>query len=239
LLKSLERALADGDRIHAVIEGTAVNNDGRTMGITTPNQEAQKDVVRQALQRAGVDARALGYVEAHGTGTLIGDPIELRALTQVYRESTSASGYCAVGSVKSNLGHLLSAAGIAGLLKALACVQHGWLVPTLNCIRPNPRFRFAESPFQPSLSARAWSTEAGVLRRAGVSAFGFGGTNAHAIVAQAPASAPRRSARPAPHFQRRYHWVPRSQSRTARALTGSVAHVTGGRKRLLVLERQA
>jgi acyl transferase domain-containing protein/acyl carrier protein/short-subunit dehydrogenase involved in D-alanine esterification of teichoic acids len=223
LLKSLERALADGDRIHAVIEGTAVNNDGRTMGITTPNQEAQKDVVRQALQRAGVDARALGYVEAHGTGTLIGDPIELRALTQVYRESTSDSGYCAVGSVKSNLGHLLSAAGIAGLLKALACVQHGWLVPTLNCVRPNPRFRFAESPFQPSLSARAWSTEAGVLRRAGVSAFGFGGTNAHAIVAQAPSSAPRRSARPAPRFQRRYHWVPRSQPRTTRALTGSVA----------------
>ncbi|MFB9572449.1 ACP S-malonyltransferase [Streptomyces yanii] len=181
VLKPLSAALADGDRIHAVIESTAVNNDGQTMGRTTPNPAAQAAVVRRALARAGRTAGEIGLIEAHGTGTLIGDPLELRALTDVFRESTDATGFCAIGSVKSNLGHLLAAAGLAGLLKAVLSVEHGVLPPTLFCENPNPRFDFARSPFFPNTSARDWP--AGRPPVAGVSSFGLGGTNVHLIVA--------------------------------------------------------
>ncbi|GAA4092704.1 non-ribosomal peptide synthetase [Nonomuraea soli] len=211
LLKPLAAALADGDRIHAVIEAVAVNNDGHTMGITTPNPEAQADVVRRALAAAGRSAAEIGLVEAHGTGTLIGDPIELRALTQVFRESTDAKGATAIGSVKSNIGHTLSAAGIAGLLKAALAVEHGRIPPTLSCERPNPRFDFDASPFRPSTEPRDWA-DAGKVRVAGVSSFGLGGTNAHLVLSQldpelregAPA---QRRPLPAPVFNRRRLWL--------------------------------
>ncbi|MGX1673377.1 amino acid adenylation domain-containing protein [Streptomyces sp. NPDC055400] len=211
LLKPLEKALRDGDRIHAVIDAVAVNNDGRTMGLTTPNPAAQAKVVRRALTAAGRRADEVGLIEAHGTGTMIGDPIELRALTDVFREETGRRGFCAIGSVKTNVGHLLSAAGMAGLIKAVLAVRDGRIAPTLFCERPNPRFDFAASPFYPSRTAHDWVPEPGRVRVAGVSAFGLGGTNAHAVVSQldpALAAAHRpRPALPAPGFARRRLWL--------------------------------
>jgi acyl transferase domain-containing protein/acyl carrier protein len=208
LLKELGAAIRDGDRIRAVIDAVAVNNDGRTMGLTTPNPVAQAAVVRRALAASGYGARDVGLLEAHGTGTMIGDPIELRALTEVYRESTVDTGYCGLGSVKTNIGHLLSAAGIAGLLKVILAVERGVRPPTLHCRRPNPRFDFAASPFAPQLAAEPWPGR----RVAGVSAFGLGGTNAHAIVSapepRAVAGVVRRPL-PPPRFQRRRYWLER------------------------------
>lgn len=213
VLKPLAAALADGDRIHAVIESIAVNNDGHTMGLTTPNPSAQATVVRRALRRAHREAREIGMVEAHGTGTAIGDPIELRALTDVFRESTDEVGYCAVGSVKSNVGHLLAASGMAGLLKAVLSVREAVLPATLFCETPNPRFDFAGSPFVPHPTTRDWPLER--PRVAGVSSFGLGGTNAHLIVAALDAgrhgarSAPGRTALPAPSLRPRRSWLDR------------------------------
>lgn len=213
LLKPLQASLADGDRIHAVIEGSAVNNDGRTMGLTTPSLEAQQQLVAEALAAAGVGADAVSYVEAHGTGTMIGDPIELRALTTVFRRFTRESGYCAVGSVKSNIGHLLLASGIAGLHKVVLSLTHRQIPPTLHCDEPNPRFDFADSPFFPNTALREWAPRDGV-RRAGLSAFGFGGTNAHVILRELTASehalwAPRRSPLPPANLRRRRFWLER------------------------------
>ncbi|MEU2494312.1 SDR family NAD(P)-dependent oxidoreductase [Streptomyces sp. NPDC007883] len=213
LLKPLDRALADGDRVLAVIEATAVNNDGRTMGLTTPNPDAQRAVVREALARAGADAGTVSYVEAHGTGTMIGDPIELKALTEVFREDTAERGFCAVGSVKSNVGHLLMAAGMAGLQKVVLSLVHRALPPTLHCTRPNPRFAFETSPFLPNTELREWPARRG-LRRAGISAFGFGGTNCHVVVrgltdSEGQLAQPQRVPLPPPVFHRTRHWVDR------------------------------
>nr|AAY89053.1 polyketide synthase [Sorangium cellulosum] len=208
LLKALDRALADGDRIYAVIEGSAVNNDGRTMGVTTPNPDAQGQVIEQALARAGAGADTVSYVEAHGTGTMIGDPIELRALTRVFRKSSQDRGFCAVGSVKSNMGHLLSAAGIASFIKVVLSLWHRRIPPTLHCSAPNPRFEFASSPFYPNTALQDWLPRSGV-RRAGISSFGFGGTNAHVIVGELPAGTATRERRQplaAPAFDRRRFW---------------------------------
>ncbi|EDM74392.1 polyketide synthase of type I, partial [Plesiocystis pacifica SIR-1] len=205
LLARLSDALERGDRVLAIVEGSAVNNDGRTMGVTTPNPEAQVEVVREALRRAGAEARSVSLIEAHGTGTVIGDPIELKALTRVFRESTQARGVCGIGSVKSNVGHLASAAGIAGLIKVAACLQARYQAPTLHCLEPNPRFDFAASPFVVLTQGRPWQPVEGV-RRGGVSAFGLGGTNAHVVLAEAPEHRPTRAALPAPTFHRRRLW---------------------------------
>jgi acyl transferase domain-containing protein/acyl carrier protein/SAM-dependent methyltransferase/enoyl-[acyl-carrier-protein] reductase (NADH) len=211
LLKPLAQALRDGDRIYAVIEASAVNNDGRTMGMTTPNPQAQQAVVREALKRARLTADHLTYVETHGTGTMIGDPIELKALNRVFRESTPATGFCGVGSVKTNVGHLLSAAGIASLIKVALALQRRQLPPTLNCEQPNRRFDFPRSPFYPVLRLEDWRPRHG-LRCAGISSFGFGGTNAHVILRELAAGeaalipAPRK-ALPAATFNRRRYWI--------------------------------
>ena len=213
ILKSLARASADGDRIYAVLDGSAVNNDGHTMGITTPNPAAQREVIESALAAAGVSAASVGYVEAHGTGTMIGDPIELKALTQVFRGATEARGVCGVGSVKTNIGHLLSAAGIASFIKVVLSLHHGRLPATLHCHTPNPRFEFARSPFYPLTEACDWTRPAdGGARRAGISSFGFGGTNCHVIVSEAPAPAAadgvaRRAPLAPPVFRRRRFWL--------------------------------
>ncbi|MBP2336642.1 acyl transferase domain-containing protein/acyl carrier protein [Saccharothrix coeruleofusca] len=212
LLKPLAAALADGDRVHAVIEGVAVNNDGRTMGITTPNPRAQTRLVRRALALAGRAPEEIGLVEAHGTGTTIGDPIELRALTDVFAEGADRTGWCAIGSVKSNIGHLLSAAGVAGLIKVVLSLEHGLIPPTLWCERPNPRFDFARSPFFPNLGARPWQRP-GPERVACLSSFGLGGTNAH-LVASGPDPRWSRAARqplPPPPLRRRRLWLDRPQ----------------------------
>lgn len=154
------------------------------MGVTTPNPEAQQALIEQALVEAQVDPRSITYVETHGTGTLIGDPIELKGLTGAFGQGTSDKQFCGVGSVKSNLGHLLSAAGAASIIKVLLSITHKALPPTLHCTHPNPRFTFAESPFYPVQELSEWHGAAGI-HRAGVSAFGLGGHNAHLIVSDA------------------------------------------------------
>ncbi len=183
LLKRLDKAVADGDRIYAVIEASAVNNDGHTMGITTPNPEAQSEVIEEALRKGKINPASISYIETHGTGTMIGDPIELKALTRVFRQVTSERQFCGVGSVKTNIGHLLSAAGIASLIKTALALRHRLIPPTLHCETPNPRFEFANSPFYPNTAVKEWEVRHGI-RRSGISSFGFGGTNAHMIVCE-------------------------------------------------------
>ncbi|MDN3268137.1 SDR family NAD(P)-dependent oxidoreductase [Streptomyces sp. MA15] len=219
LLKPLDAALADGNRVYAVVESVAVNNDGRTMGLTTPNPDAQEDVVRRAQRTAGVDPTAIGLVEAHGTGTMIGDPMELRALTRAFGDAGGRTGWCAVGSVKSNIGHALMAAGMAGLQKAVLALRHRMIPPTLHCETPNPRFSFDQSPFYPNTELRQFVPIGGV-RRAGVSAFGFGGVNCHAVLREPTAAelATRPAERPSlppAVFRRTRHWVERDVAMAA------------------------
>jgi len=208
LLKSLDRAIADGDRIYAVIEGAAVNNDGRTMGITTPNPEAQCDVIREAYRKSGVRPESISYLEAHGTGTMIGDPIELKALGKAFGSAADEKQFCAIGSVKTNLGHLLSAAGVASFMKVALSIHYGQLPPTLNCEKPNPRFAFRESPFYPNRSLQEWKPRHGA-RRAGISSFGFGGTNAHLVLAgyEPDSAKPVRNPLEPVRFNRRRYWL--------------------------------
>lgn len=209
LLKPLTRAIADNDRIYAVIDGSAVNNDGHTMGITTPNPEAQKELLEKAIQDAGIHPGTISYIETHGTGTLIGDPLELKALTGVFAKYTDVRQFCGVGSVKSNIGHLLSAAGMASFIKVLLSLVHRELPPTLHCGRPNPRFRFDDSPFYIVQTHQPWGDGDGVLR-AGISAFGLGGNNAHLIVSNEgiPVShmVPHPLTCPEVQFNRTRHW---------------------------------
>jgi phthiocerol/phenolphthiocerol synthesis type-I polyketide synthase E len=187
VLKRLEDALADGDTIHAVLKGSAVNNDGATKaGFTAPSVAGQAAVISEALANAGVDADSIGYVEAHGTATALGDPVEIAALTKAFRRTTSRRSYCAVGSVKTNFGHLEVAAGIAGLIKAVLAVERGEIPPSLHFEHPNPQIDFAGSPFFVNPDLAPWPEGP---RRAGVSSFGFGGTNAHVVLEQAPAPA--------------------------------------------------
>lgn len=181
ILKEYSKAVADGDTIYGVIAGSSVNNDGHTMGITTPDLNGQKNLIKKALKNAKVSPENITYIEAHGTGTAIGDPIEVKALTETFRESTSRRGFCAIGSVKTNIGHLHSAAGIAGFIKILLCIKNKTLVPTLNCDIPNPRFNFVDSPFFPITKPVTWDNY-GDKRRAAISSFGFGGTNCHIII---------------------------------------------------------
>ncbi|WP_139488197.1 beta-ketoacyl synthase N-terminal-like domain-containing protein [Brevibacillus dissolubilis] len=210
LLKPLDKAMADGDRIYAVIEASAINNDGHTMGITTPNPDMQVDVIETALRQGKIDPSTISYIETHGTGTMIGDPIELKALTKVFRESTDERQFCGVGSSKTNIGHLLSAAGIASFIKVCLSLHHKQLPPTLNCEKPNPRFEFGSSPFYPNTSLQDWIPRQGV-RRAGISSFGFGGTNAHMIVSDAPDALalyqPKREALPPVEYNRKRYWI--------------------------------
>nr|CAF05651.1 TubF protein [Archangium disciforme] len=210
LLKLLEEALADGDTIHAVIRGSAVNNDGaHKIGYTAPSVEGQASVISEALEVAAVSADSIGYVEAHGTATALGDPIEVQALTRAFRKHTERRGYCALGSVKANIGHLDAAAGIASLIKAVLVLERRQLPPCPHFTSPNPRIDFERSPFYVSGRGQPWEPVDGP-RRAGVSSFGIGGTNVHVVLEEAPPRpAPRRAARP-------YQLLPLS-ARTERA----------------------
>ena len=186
VLKRLADAIDAGDSIHAVIRGTAVNNDGASkMSYTAPGIEGHAEVVAEALAMAGLDAGTIGYVEAHGTATDLGDPVEIAALSQAYRSSTGLKQFCAVGSVKGNIGHLDTAAGIAGFIKTVLVLKHGSIPATLHFERPNPKIDFAASPFYVNSSNVLWQPGVGP-RRAGISSLGVGGTNAHAILEQAP-----------------------------------------------------
>ncbi len=181
LLKPLSRAVADNDRIHAVIRSSHINHGGRTNGYTVPSPQAQADLVRAALLKAGIDARRVGYIEAHGTGTELGDPIEVAGLTSAFRHFTPDSGFCALGSAKTNIGHLEAAAGIAGFIKAVLQMQHRQLAPSLHADPPNPKIDFAATPFRVQRHLADWPAEAGP-RIAGISSFGAGGANAHVVI---------------------------------------------------------
>jgi len=183
LLKRFEDALRDGDEIKAVILGSSVNNDGKTLGVTTPNLKAQKALIEMGIKNSRVSPKTISYYEAHGTGTQIGDPIEIKAATEVYQQYTDKIGYCALGSVKSNIGHTALAAGVASFIKILLSFKHKVIPSTLNCEFPHPRLNFSSSPFFPNTSRKLW--ESNTPRRAALSAFGFGGTNAHVIMQEA------------------------------------------------------
>lgn len=187
VLKRLRDALRDGDTIHAVIKGSAVNNDGSfKVGYTTPSVDGQAQVITEALATAGVDAATITYVEAHGTATPLGDPIEIQALTKAFRTFTTATGFCAIGSVKGNIGHLDAAAGVAGLLKTVLALKNGQIPPSLHFERPNPTIDFAATPFYVNTDLTEWHPQRNMPRRAGVSAFGVGGTNAHVVLEEPP-----------------------------------------------------
>jgi acyl transferase domain-containing protein/acyl carrier protein len=187
VLKRLEEALADGDRIRAVVRGSAVNNDGAgKVGLTAPSVAGQAAVIREALAVAQVAADTIGCVEGHGSGTPLGDPIEVAALTEAFHTSTGRRGFCALGSVKSNLGHLDAAAGIAGLIKAVLMLEHRELAPSLHFREANPEIDFAHSPFHVQTALAPWPAPEQAPRRAGVSSFGLGGTNVHVVLEEAP-----------------------------------------------------
>jgi phthiocerol/phenolphthiocerol synthesis type-I polyketide synthase E len=190
ILKRLDRAVEDGDNILAVILATAVNNDGENKaGYTAPSVSGQAEVITEAMAVAGVDPSTITYVEAHGTGTAIGDPIELAALKEAFVGADSEAvdqAWCAVGAVKSNVGHLDAAAGVTGFIKAVQAVRHGEIPPTLHFRQPNPKLAIEGSPFYIADRLKKWEVPGGGPRRAGVSAFGIGGTNAHAVLQQAP-----------------------------------------------------
>ena len=190
VLKRLEDALADGDTIHGVILGSAVNNDGGAkVGYMAPGADGQAAVIADALSVANVHPRSVGYVEAHGTGTTLGDPVEVAALTRAWRAHTPDTGFCALGSVKTNLGHLDAAAGVAGLIKAALAVRDGIVPASLHFTRPNPGLEIERTPFYVAGETSAWRGPS--PRRAGVSSFGIGGTNAHAVLEEPPPPAPR------------------------------------------------
>ena len=190
VLKRVSDARRDGDRIHALIRGTSLSHGGKTNGFTVPNPQAQASAIRQALRDAEIDPRHIGYIEAHGTGTKLGDPIEIAALAKVFQESTPETGFCAIGSVKSNIGHAEAAAGIAGLTKVLLQLRYRQIVPSLHSARLNPHIDFASTPFVVNQTLRPWEAPTVEGRRlpriAGISSFGAGGSNAHVIVEEAP-----------------------------------------------------
>ncbi|MBK7875222.1 MAG: SDR family NAD(P)-dependent oxidoreductase [Planctomycetes bacterium] len=198
VLRRLDEALADGDHVYAVIRGSAINNDGAMKaGYLAPSVDGQAEAVRQAIGVAGISADTIGYVEAHGTGTAVGDPIEVAALTQAFRATTDRRGFCGLGSVKGNIGHTDTAAGVASFIKVALALRHGELPPSLHYEAPNPEIDFASSPFRVNAALAPWKRGASP-RRAGVSSLGVGGTNAHVVLEEAPERARTAPTRPWP-----------------------------------------
>lgn len=223
VLKRLEDAISDKDNIIAVIKGSAINNDGNDkVSFTAPSVSAQSRVIQSAQQVAGISPDQIGYVEAHGTGTQLGDPIEIAALTQAFTEQSAIlpTGQCAIGSVKSNIGHLDAAAGIAGLIKTALMVKHGKIPESLHFSQPNPQIDFESSPFRVNATLSNWPATLTGLRRAGVSCFGIGGTNGHAILEQPPERPSSES--PSVNSQAQAHLIPLA-ARSTEALTALAA----------------
>ncbi|MGN7471966.1 SDR family NAD(P)-dependent oxidoreductase [Brevibacillus sp. SAFN-007a] len=185
LLKPLSKALADGDNIYAVIKGSAINQDGRSVGLTAPNPLAQSEVILSAWEDAGIDPQTISYIEAHGTGTKLGDPIEINGISQAFHGRVHQKQFCGIGSVKTNIGHLDHAAGIASLIKVILALHHKEIPPTIHFKRPNPKINFEESPVYVNNSLRKWEQDHHP-RRCGVSAFGISGTNCHIVLEEAP-----------------------------------------------------
>ncbi len=197
VLKRLAEAREDGDQILAVLKGSAINNDGSLkVSYTAPSVTGQAEVVSAALEQAGVEAETISYIEAHGTATELGDPIEVTSLTRAYRRQTDKVGYCAIGSVKTNIGHLDRAAGVSGLIKTILALQHKEIPASLHFQTPNPEIDFASSPFYVNTRLQKWTRQGGVPRRAGVNSLGMGGTNAHVVLEEAPEREPSGLSRP-------------------------------------------
>jgi acyl transferase domain-containing protein/acyl carrier protein len=188
VLKPLSQAIADGDAIYAVIRGSAINQDGRSNGLTAPNPQSQEAVLRSAYRRSGISPEQVSYIEVHGTGTKLGDPMELKALGKVLTQNRDPGDYCAVGSVKSNIGHLEAAAGIAGLIKVALSLKHCQIPPSLHFQQPNPYINFEKLRLWVQGRLAPWTAGNGCPLAAGVSSFGFGGTNAHVVLEAAPDS---------------------------------------------------
>ncbi|MCC3418011.1 MAG: acyltransferase domain-containing protein [Microcoleus sp. PH2017_07_MST_O_A] len=196
VLKRLEEAIADGDYIHAVIKGCAINNDGALkVGYTAPSIDGQAQAIADALAIAEIPPETVSYIEAHGTGTPLGDPIEIAALTQAFSVDTKKKGFCAIGSAKTNIGHLDTAAGVAGLIKTVQALKHQLIPPSLHFEQPNPKIDFANSPFYVNTQLSEWKAGKSP-RRAGVSSFGIGGTNAHVVLEEAPIAEASGESRP-------------------------------------------
>jgi acyl transferase domain-containing protein len=192
VLKRLDQALRDGDEIYSVIRGWGLNNDGRSkMAYTAPSVNGQSAAIEMAHRQADVAAESISYVEAHGTGTSLGDPIEVDSLTKAFRKSTDKTQFCGIGSIKSNIGHLDVAAGVTGLIKVCLALRHQQLPASINFVNPNPNIDFANSPFFVVDKPRPWPEVAGQPRRAGLSSFGVGGTNAHIVIQEPPVSKTR------------------------------------------------
>lgn len=186
MLKRLEDALDERDHIYAVIRATAINNDGSDkVGYTAPSEKGQAAVIEMAQELAGISPDQVGYVETHGTGTHLGDPIEIAGLARAFSRSTQRTGFCSVGSVKSNIGHTDAAAGVSGFIKSVLCLHHKTLVPSLGFDAPNPAIDFDTTPFYVGTTTERWKSD-NAPRIAGVSAFGIGGTNAHVVISEAP-----------------------------------------------------
>ncbi|OQW95593.1 MAG: hypothetical protein BWK79_01925 [Beggiatoa sp. IS2] len=202
LLKRLDEALADGDYIHAIIKATALNNDGSTkVGYTAPSIDGQAEVIAEAISLAGITSDTVTFIEAHGTGTELGDPVEIAALNKAFRLTAKdpdhqARHFCAIASTKPNIGHLNHASGIASLLKTILTLKNRQIPPSLNFETPNPKIDFENSPFFVNVSLRDWQPPDGLPRRAGVNAFGIGGTNAHVVMEEAPTAEPSGDSRP-------------------------------------------
>ena len=197
VLKRLKDALADGDTINAIILGTATNNDGSAkVSYTAPSVGGQAQVIVEAINNAGVRPEDVSYIETHGTGTALGDPAEVAALTRAFRSQTTKNGFCALGSVKTNIGHTEAAAGVAGLIKTVLALKHRQIPPSLHFETPNPEIDFANSPFYVNAALQEWDRNGSPLV-AGVSSFGMGGTNAHVVMREAPATATAESSRSA------------------------------------------
>jgi acyl transferase domain-containing protein/aryl carrier-like protein len=218
VLRRLADALEDGDHIYAVIRGTAINNDGfQKVGYTAPSFDGQARVIRAALAAAEVEPASISYLEAHGTGTALGDSIEIGALKQVFGQ---ANGHkCAIGAVKTNVGHLDTAAGVTGLIKTVLCLKHHVIPPTLHFEKGNPALQLEQSPFHVTTQLTPWRGDGSVPRRAGVSSFGIGGTNAHAVLEEAPP-------RPEPESSRSHHLIVIS-GRSHEAVQAARANLAG------------
>ncbi|WP_263300238.1 SDR family NAD(P)-dependent oxidoreductase, partial [Xanthomonas citri] len=221
VLKRLDDALADGDHLHGVIRGSGINQDGATNGITAPSAVSQERLEREVYDRFGIDADGIQLVEAHGTGTKLGDPVEVHALTRAFRRDTARESYCAIGSIKSNLGHTTAAAGVASVLKVLLCLRHAQIAPSLHYEHRNRHIDLAGSPFQVATRLRPWHVAPGQTRRAAVSSFGLSGTNAHLVIEQAPAHARTTAPRPG------YLWAlsARSEAQLRQQVERLLAHL--------------
>ncbi|MBG86586.1 MAG: hypothetical protein CMO80_06765 [Verrucomicrobiales bacterium] len=202
ILKRLSGAEADGDNVLAIIRGSAINQDGRSGGLTVPNGPSQQSVIRNAIAQAGIEAKDVHYVEAHGTGTELGDPVELNALAEVFSKSHSAERPLRIGSLKTNLGHMEAAAGIGGLLKVVLALQHKTLPKHLHFDTPSPHVPWDQMPLRVTAEQEPWNADA---KYAGVSSFGFSGTNAHIILERSESATIKPA--PANPYQRRRHWV--------------------------------